>query len=143
MTWETSTLKEDYDSSVTSQLAEKKLDTFCGICGFYIDYTTLKKFSSTSFIEECHEMKANTFNYITKTNSNNTVSDNQEKFDLSTPINSMPDILPQLKRTCDQCQAIIQVCGDHKSYSICPGCLKVFKICTKCATIDQILQKLK
>ncbi|XP_033298040.1 ciliogenesis-associated TTC17-interacting protein-like [Bombus bifarius] len=69
MTWETSTLKEDYDSSVTSQLAEKKLDTFCGICGFYIDYTTLKKFSSTSFTEECHEMKANTLNYITKTSS--------------------------------------------------------------------------
>lgn len=31
----------------------------------------------------------------------------------------MPDILPQLKRTCDQCQSIIQVCGDHKVNFIC------------------------
>ena len=32
---------------------------------------------------------------------------------------------------------------NFQSYSKCPGCLKVFRICTKCSTIDQILQKLK
>lgn len=58
MTWETSILKEDYDNNVTSQLTEKKLDTLCNICGFYVDYTTLKKICSeeiTCFTQENHE----------------------------------------------------------------------------------------
>ena len=64
MTWETSTLCEDYDSDVISQLAEKKSDTSCNICGFYVDRTTVKKVSSTSFTGECHEIKANILKYI-------------------------------------------------------------------------------
>lgn len=66
MTWETSTLKEDYDNNVTSQLTEKKLDTLCNICGFYVDYTALKKICSqeiTCFTEENHE-KVNILIYI-------------------------------------------------------------------------------
>lgn len=66
MTWETSTLKEDYDNDVSSQLTEKKLDTLCNICGFYVDCTALKKICSeeiTCFTQENHE-KVNILIYI-------------------------------------------------------------------------------
>lgn len=66
MTWGTSILCEDYDNDVISQLTEKKSDTSCNICGFYIDRTAVKKISSTSFIGECHEIKANILKYIVK-----------------------------------------------------------------------------
>ena len=65
MTWETSILCEDYDSDVISQLAEKMSDTSCNICGFYIDRTTVKQISSTSFTGE-YEIKANILKYIVK-----------------------------------------------------------------------------
>ncbi|KAK1129416.1 hypothetical protein K0M31_019145 [Melipona bicolor] len=146
MTWETSILCEDYDSDVISQLAEKKSDTSCNICGFYVDRTTVKKISSTSFTGEYHEIKSSddcTKNSIYLKDSNDTTSDIQKKFDASTSRNQMFNVPLELKRTCDQCQAIVEVCDEHKSYSKCPGCLKVFRICTKCSTIDQILQKLK
>ncbi|XP_043511565.1 ciliogenesis-associated TTC17-interacting protein [Frieseomelitta varia] len=145
MTWETSILCEDYDSDVLSQLAEKKSDTSCNICGFYIDRTTMKKISSTSFTGEYHEIKSSDdcTKSIYSKDSNDTTSDIQEKFDVSTSRNETFNVPLELKRTCDECQAIVQVCGEHKFYLKCPGCLKVFRICTKCSTIDQILQKLK
>lgn len=49
---------------------------------------------------------------------NDTTPDIQEKTDVSISRNEMLNVPLELKRTCDQCQAIVQVCGEHKVNSI-------------------------
>ncbi|XP_031773161.1 uncharacterized protein LOC105735823 isoform X3 [Apis florea] len=144
MTWETSTLKEDYDNDVSSQLTEKKLDTLCNICGFYVDCTALKKICSeeiTCFTQENHEKSSKVLSSIDSKNSNFT-SDIEEKLDISTS-NHVSNFSSQLERTCDQYEAIVEIYDKYKSYTKCFECSKVSKICTKCSIINQILQKLK
>lgn len=71
------------------------------------------------------------------------MSDIEEKLDASTSINHESNFPSQLKKTCDQYEAIIKIYDKYKSYTKCSECSKVSKICTKCSIIDQILHKLK
>ncbi|CAK9801475.1 Ciliogenesis-associated TTC17-interacting protein [Anthophora plagiata] len=135
--WETSTLKEDSDSDVKSQLTETETGVLCSICGFYIDSNALDDTStSTSSTGESHKTK-DTDDSATSNSSevkSDTALDIQEKDDTSLTSN-VPDVSGQLKRICDECENIF--------YSKCPRCLQVFKKCAKCSTIDEILRKLK
>ncbi|XP_076763629.1 ciliogenesis-associated TTC17-interacting protein [Xylocopa sonorina] len=107
LAFETNSSKEDSDARLISQLAERNLNVVCNICGFYIDSSTIEKISSTSFMEESHQMSVSILTSIYSKSSN--------EFE-SVSSSSVHEAFPQSKGT---------------------------KMCTKCYTVDQILQKLQ
>lgn len=143
--WETSASKEDSDADLTSQLAEKTSEVVCGVCGFWLDYGVMEGVSSTSFMEEddgTNQLDESMKSVCSEDSGAETTIDNREK-DESSSGGAADEEVSKLKKTCDQCQAIIKYCEKHKSHSKCPGCLKISRMCIKCTTVDEILKKLK
>ncbi|XP_046143534.1 ciliogenesis-associated TTC17-interacting protein-like [Osmia bicornis bicornis] len=121
-TWETSTLNENDDTDVKSQLAEERSSTtMCNICGFFIPCGVLEK-ASSEFEGECQEIMSSDDSAQSThvESSNESRTEVQEKTDTLNEISTKEQnivydtTLPEQEKTCDRCETTMKIYDNYQ-----------------------------